>query len=355
MSGVLILGGSRFIGRRLARELLADGRRQVALFTRGRTPDGLGDGVERLHGDRRSGDDLRRVLAGRSFDVVYDFLSYDAHDARLAAGVLAGRVGRFIHISTCSVYWCAGEFPCPVREEDYDRLDVSAERPSSIEFAYGTGKRAAEEVLFAAHRESGFPVTALRLPIVGGEEDASLRYAGYLHRVEDGRPLVLPDGGHAPFRHAYVGDATRILAALPSMDAAVGRAYNLACGEILTLRRVVAAIAALRGRRVEVIDIPSAVARRVMGEGYAAWSPFSQQAAQVPSIARARCELGYEPTPFPAWLERGVRWAADRRVSGGETPPAMAHREREMDLVRSWKGALVSLGVEASTSAELPG
>lgn len=353
MSDILILGGSRFIGRRLARELLSGGDR-VTIFTRGGVPDGLGPDVRRIHGDRRSGADLRGTLSGRPFDVVYDFLSYDAQDARLAIEVFSGRTARFVHISTCSVYWCAGVFPCPVREEDFDRLDVTAERPSSIEFAYGTGKRAAEEALFAAHRDHGFPVTALRLPIVGGEEDASLRYAGYLHRIDDGGPLALPDGGHAPFRHVYVGDATRVLAALPSFPAAAGRAYNLACGEILTLRRVVAGIAALRGRRVEVVDVPIGVARRAMGESFGAWSPFSQQAAQVPSISRAQQELGYEPTPYDVWLDRAVRWAADRMGRGGDPPPAMAHRGRERDLIQSWKRALVSLGAEASTSAELP-
>jgi hypothetical protein len=71
-------------------------------------------------------------------------------------------------------------------------------------------------------------------------------------------------------------------------------------------------------------------------------------------MARARQELGYEPTPYAVWLERAVRWAADRMGAAEPDPPAMAHRGREQDLIRSWKGALVSLGAEASTSAELP-
>ena len=354
MSDVLILGGSRFIGRRLAREMLDQGH-AVTLYTRGRTPDGLGPGVRRLTGDRRSASDLDRAIAGRSFDVVYDFLSYDAHDARLAIDAFSGRVRRFVHISTCSVYWCAGEFPCPVREEDFDGLDVSRERPSSIEYAYGMGKRGAEEALAEAHRDRGFPMTAVRLPIVGGEEDASLRCAGYVQRILDGEPLVLPDGGQAPFRHVYVGDATRTLASIPDRPGTVGRAYNLACSEILTLRRVVAAIASALGRRVPVVGIPAELARRAMGESYAAWSPYSQQAAQVPCIERARRELEWRTTPFDVWIERAVQWSADHLARGGAPPASAAHRGREADLVRRWKEALVSLGAEASTSAELPG
>src|SRR5262249_9037080 len=160
--------------------------------------------------------------------------------ARLAAETLAGRVGRFVHVSTCSVYWCTGDFPCPVPEEDFDRLGDFSERPTSIEYDYGYNKRKAEEALFEAHGQTGFPFTAVRLPIVGGEGDLSLRCASYCRRVGDGGPLALPDGGWAPLRQVYVGDVVRTLAALPGAPHAVGQAYNLAGAEILSVRAIVA-------------------------------------------------------------------------------------------------------------------
>src|SRR5678815_5195488 len=274
---VLILGGTRFIGRRLVEELLSAGDR-VTLYNRGRTPDPFGAGVERVIGERRSAADLSAGLARREFDAAYDLLSYESGDARLAIDALAGRAGHFIHVSTCSVYWCTGDFPCPVPEEEFDRLTDFAERPGSIEYDYGYNKRQAEQTLFAADQEHGFPVTAIRIPIVGGEGDVSLRYAAYCARVADGNPLALPDGGYAPFRHVYVGDVARTLASLPRLRGSIGQAYNLACAEILSVRSIVAAIAGLIGRKVETVDIPTPVLR-AMGLG-TAFSPFSQQAAQ---------------------------------------------------------------------------
>ncbi len=46
----LVIGGSRYIGRRLAGELAQAGHR-VTLYNRGRAEDGLGSAVERLVGD----------------------------------------------------------------------------------------------------------------------------------------------------------------------------------------------------------------------------------------------------------------------------------------------------------------
>jgi len=340
----LILGGSRYIGRRLAAEL-ADAGHQVTLFNRGRAGDGLGDRVERLRGDRRSAADLRATLERREFDVAYDFLAYDAGDTLLAVEALSCRVGHFVHISTCSVYWCTGDFPCPVPEEDFARLSDFEERPGSIEYAYGYAKRKAEEALFAAHARSGFPATAIRIPIVAGEDDYTKRYASYCLRVADGQPLILPDGGFAPFRHVYVGDVTRTLASLPSVPAAIGQAYNLACDEILSVRIVVDGIAGLLGRRPEIVDAPTGLLKSIMsGEAVAGFSPLSQRAAQIPSVRKARRELGWSPTPFPVWLERAVRWAVDANDSWTEPPPACAWRAMELETVEILTNGFLSLG-----------
>jgi len=336
---VLVFGGTRFIGRRLVGDLVAAGH-TVTLYNRGVTPDPFGGAVERIQGDRRSPADLLSGLSRREFDAVYDFLSYAAADARLAIESLAGRVGHFVHISTCSVYWCTGDFPCPVPEEEFDRLGDIPEQPGSIEYDYGYNKRKAEETLFAAHTTSGFPVTTIRLPIVGGEGDPTLRYASYCARVSDGGPLILPDGGYAPFRHVYVADAARMLAALPGIPRAVGQAYNLACDEILSVRFVVARIADLLGRSVDTVEIPMP-ALEALGVG-AAFSPFTQRAAQVPAIFKARGDLAWTPTPYIEWLERTVRWCMDARRSPAGPPPAYAHRESELAAAERFRRGLGS-------------
>jgi len=331
---LLVLGGTRFIGRRLVEALLARGHK-VTLFNRGQKLDPFGNRVGRVLGDRKNPRDLGRAAhAGR--DGIFDFLAYDAGDAALAVEAFAGRTAHFVHISTCSVYWCTGDFPSPVGEEDFERLSDFEERPSSIEYAYGYAKRKAEEVYAAAGREREFPFTAIRMPIVGGEADPTLRHISYFHRIDDGRPLVLPDSGVACFRQMYVGDAAETLADLPGKSVALRRAYNLACDEILDLKRVVAMSAGFLGRPVETIPIPLAVLdARGLDRSF---SPFTQPVSQIPSIDRAKAELGYRPTPFAAWLERIARWYRDLYRAGA--PPQYAHRERELALAAEYTAAL---------------
>src|SRR4051794_3975159 len=71
---VLILGGTKFLGRHLAEHALQAGH-EVTLFNRGRTGTGLFPGVPRLIGDRTAdGDpDGLTALGAGAWDMVFDF------------------------------------------------------------------------------------------------------------------------------------------------------------------------------------------------------------------------------------------------------------------------------------------
>lgn len=55
MKNILILGGTRFFGKRLVELLLEEGHK-VTIATRGNTPDSFGEQVDRLQIDRESYD-----------------------------------------------------------------------------------------------------------------------------------------------------------------------------------------------------------------------------------------------------------------------------------------------------------
>src|SRR5512138_1944641 len=99
---VLVIGGSRFVGRLLVWRLLASGAR-VTVLNRGRILDPFGGRVERLLCDR-TGPDFERLLAGRTFDAVVDLAAYTGDDGRRAASLLQGRTGHYVMISTGQVY-----------------------------------------------------------------------------------------------------------------------------------------------------------------------------------------------------------------------------------------------------------
>ena len=97
---LLILGGTRFLGRALVEAALDQGH-QVTLFNRGQTNPGLYPQLERLVGDRDGG---LAALEGRQWDAVIDTCGYVPRIVRQSAELLAGSVEHYTFISSLAVY-----------------------------------------------------------------------------------------------------------------------------------------------------------------------------------------------------------------------------------------------------------
>jgi len=87
---LLILGGTRFLGRHLVAAALARAH-AITLFHRGTNPVTARAHVETIYGDRHR--DLAK-LHGRRWDAVIDTSGYHPHTVRAAAGTLADAVPR---------------------------------------------------------------------------------------------------------------------------------------------------------------------------------------------------------------------------------------------------------------------
>src|ERR1700677_1983686 len=97
---ILVLGGTRFLGRAITEAALGRGD-AVTLFNRGQSAPGLYPGIETVTGDRTA--DLSAV-ADRDWDAVIDVAGYDPAVVRLSAETFARRAGRYVFVSTVSVY-----------------------------------------------------------------------------------------------------------------------------------------------------------------------------------------------------------------------------------------------------------
>ncbi len=341
----LIIGGTRNLGPPLAQALLEDGY-HVAVFNRGITAGQLPSGVERLYGDRSDAAQLQSALAGREFDLVVDTTLYSGRDAEAVVGILAGRVGRYIFISTGQVYLVRVGPQPPFREEEYDgevMADPGLEHRDHEDWVYGVDKRAAEDVFTRAWEATRFPFTSLRLPMVNSELDHHDRIYGYWLRLLDGGPIVIPDvesGSPAlPLRHVYGGDAVQAVRRCVGesggglrLDGAgtatsLGRAYNISQDETLALEIFLETLAGAAGRPLRI----ARVARRRLEEAglLPACSPFSGRWMSVLDNRRSRQELRMTYTPVSAYVERLVKWHASqprREIAG------YSKRSRELEM-----------------------
>lgn len=327
---ILVIGGNRFVGRLVGWRLLAAGHR-LTLLNRGTLPDPFGGRAERLSGDRTK--DLARLLSGRAFDAVVDLAAYTGEDGRRVAEVLRDRTGHHVMISTGQVYLVREGCPRPAREEDYDGpvMAKPADPADHEDWEYGIGKRACEDALARAHAAEGFPATCVRIPMVNGELDYYRRIEGYLWRLLDGGPVLLPDGGVHPVRHVYGGEVARFVCDVLGRTETFGRAYNVAQEEAPTLAQVVGRLRALLGSEAEIVPVPSARLAEA-GLDPARISPFSGRWMSFLDPSRARRELGFVHEPLEIYLGKIV--ASFLAHPPEDRPEGYGTRDAERALAR---------------------
>ena len=193
---ILILGGAGLTGPHQIRYALARGH-TVTLFNRGRTalPPDLA-GVEQLHGDRDTGD--LRALQGRQWDVCIDNPTRLPAWARDAAQALAANVGRYIFISTISVY---ADMSVPLTEGNpvlpYEGADPYAETLETIKASggdlYGRLKVLCEQEVL---RQFPSACMIVRPGLIVGPGDPSDRFTYWPLRLRRGGEVLAPGAAH---------------------------------------------------------------------------------------------------------------------------------------------------------------
>jgi 2'-hydroxyisoflavone reductase len=304
----LVIGGTRNLGPSIVQALLEHGYK-VAVLNRGVTPDDLSPEVERLRADRSNAQQLRAAIGQRDFDLVVDTTLYTGAEAQAAVEIFRGRAGRYIFLSTGQVYLVRLGVQRPFKEEDYAG-PVMAEPPRSNEsdyanWLYGYDKREAEDVFSDAWNRHSFGYTSLRLPMVNSERDHYHRIYGYMLRLNDGGPILIPNDQSLPIRHVYGEDVVQAILRVAQNPAAAGQAYNIGQDESLSLDEFLDLLARLAGKPLKTLQVPR---QRLNAAGLLPeCSPFSGEWMSALENARSKAELGMQYTPFREYVAKLVR------------------------------------------------
>jgi nucleoside-diphosphate-sugar epimerase len=195
---VLVIGGTRFLGRTLVDRLIDTGA-TVTVVSR-RASDNTK--VESVVAERREGVDQ---LAGCHFDIVVDCICYK--EGALGHLVEKLRASSYVVISTAWVSRLSpgtpADAPIPVEcAAPANMLQVTAD--------YLRGKAAVEAELLTL-RSAGHNLISVRLPILWGSADHTRRLAFYCQRLVDGGPLFLINDGKNIAQISWVEDIVRAL------------------------------------------------------------------------------------------------------------------------------------------------
>lgn len=174
MKKILVLGGTKFFGKKTVSRLIENGH-QVTIATRGNNPHPFGNKVEHIMLDAREGShEGWQQITEQHWDAVFNNVCYTKEDAHLIIDKFSNRVDHVFFTSSMSVY--QGDKK-GYSESDFDPSSYSID--SSKEVDYGEGKRQAETVLF---NKAPFPVTAFRFPIVLDTDDFTERLHYYIEK-----------------------------------------------------------------------------------------------------------------------------------------------------------------------------
>src|SRR5262249_54106446 len=141
-------GGTGYLGPAVVEAARARGH-TLTLFNRGKSHPERFQDVEQLHGDR---DGHLEALRGRGWDAVVDDIGFVPRVGRQSAELLASPVGRYLFISTLSVYAderTRGQGENAARA----KMPAGAEASEEVRKHYSPLKAACEDVVVEVFRE----------------------------------------------------------------------------------------------------------------------------------------------------------------------------------------------------------
>jgi 2'-hydroxyisoflavone reductase len=220
---LLVLGGTKFLGRHTVAEALARGD-EVTIFTRGQTNPDLFPEAEHLTGDR---DGDLSALEGRSWDAVIDPSCYVPRIARLSGELLRDAVDRYVFVSTVSVY---ADFSKPI-DESTPLAELEDPDTEEVMENYGALKAACERVFDEIYGER---VTHVRAGLIVGPHDPTDRFTYWPRRLHEGGDVLAPGNPDAPVQFVDARDLAAFMLLLAERGPG-GPVNSTGPGEPLTM------------------------------------------------------------------------------------------------------------------------
>ena len=323
---LLVLGGTRFLGRHVVEAALARGH-EPTLFNRGRTAPGLFASIEQLRGER---DGDLAALRGRSWDAVVDTCGYLPRVVRRSAEALRDSAARYLFVSSISVY---ADASLAGQDEQSPRATLPHAGCEDVAGHYGALKAACEDEVQRLYAERAI---LLRPGLIVGPFDPSGRFTYWVQRVARGGTVLAPPSPEYPVQFIDARDLASwtldlLERGLSGAFNASGPAQRLTFGAFLDeCRRVLNP-----GAGFVWPD-----ARFLERHGVAPWTELPLYAGEdgrgLNEVCLARAlSAGLRLRPLGATCLDTARWAGAAALPDGVGLAA----GREAELLRDWDGA----------------
>jgi nucleoside-diphosphate-sugar epimerase len=296
---VVILGGTRFIGRHIAGQAMSRGD-DVTVVHRGQHEPAELAGIRHIHRDRASFSEVAGQVAALRPDAIVDTIPLSAADVEVVLPHLpdtqlialssvdvyrafslanAGAEGESLPITEDSAvraerYIYRGQIPAL---DDYEKLDVEP-----------------------AYTERGGAV--LRLAMIYGEYDGQRREEFILRRVRAGRSAIPVGGGSWLATRCYAGDVASAVLLMVGCQAAHGQVFNVGEPQTRSALGWAGQILAAAGHTAELVRVPDELLPKDMS--------VTRDLGQhlLLDSGKLTRTLGWRPRPIDEAIHSSVSW-----------------------------------------------
>jgi aryl-alcohol dehydrogenase-like predicted oxidoreductase/nucleoside-diphosphate-sugar epimerase len=223
---LLILGGTKFVGKELLRQAI-DQKHDITLISLDQ-PEGL-EFINWIKVDRNDQDALTLALNDKEFDCVIDNIAYNAYHVAKLLKALDGRTKRYVLTSTIDTYQHQKlKLADEVDDKNLTMEELTDESPQWVR--YSVGKRAAERVL--RNDNSTIEKVIVRPAVVMGAYDnvpqhKIPRSLIWPAKIIDNEPVILFENDMELFVVVDVRDVAKALLLVAKHPKAANQAYNV--------------------------------------------------------------------------------------------------------------------------------
>ncbi len=196
-------------------------------------------------------DQVLKVLKKHQFDVVVNFIAFNANDIERDYHLFKDITRQYIFISSASCY-----------QKPIGNVMIKESWPLKNPYwDYARDKIACEDILIKLYREKDFPITIVRpsltydkvIPVPIG----AWKNFNVVDRIKKGKPLIVHGDGSAPWIVTHSRDFAKGLVGLMGNWQAIGHPFHITTDEILTWDQIFMSVGRAIGIEPVLVHIAS--------------------------------------------------------------------------------------------------
>jgi 2'-hydroxyisoflavone reductase len=327
---VLVLGGTRFIGRHIVNEFLNQDA-DVTVIHRGWSPSPFGTGVRQVHSDRRAPTTEASHVLAKEWDAIVDTSGQDIDHVRGPLNSTVIDAALYVYASTCAVYSRPRSSAVQVTERS------PLLRRTSLRHAEIPAMRRlqAERFIQRHFKQLRTPLLTVRLGLTVGPYDQVDRLAYWLERANRGGDMLVPMHPDQNIQLIDVRDVAKFVVSCARQG--THGTYNVA-GFVLQAQELIKVIASTASQFVRPCWVEEQFALR------AGLTPWTELPFWLPTSHPERALMAVSSTKA---LQAGLAYRSIQETVCATAAWRLEHPawnsvwldpEREQRVVNRWRG-----------------